>query len=123
MDKNGGNATGGTKDAATLKRCTESESTFDLWRNIHPGTKQHTWSKADKSIQTRIDRIYISKHRETESTAKIVACPILDHDLVQATIVFPQENPRGSGTWKLNNELLKDSGILVNTKRTFHNTK
>ena len=86
-----------------------SENTVDLWRNIHPGTKQYTWSNADKSIQTRIDRIYLSKNLETESTAKIVACPISDHDAVQATIVFPQENPRGPGTWKLNNELLKDS--------------
>jgi hypothetical protein len=110
MDKTGGNTKRGTKGADTLNRWTDSVNTVDLWRTRHLGTRQYTWSNAGTSIQTRIDRIYISKHLEAESTANIVACPISDHDAVQTTIVFPQENPRGPGTWKLNNELLNDRG-------------
>ena len=109
MDKTGGNPDRRTPGVTQLHRWTNNEDTRDIWRTKHPHVKQFTWEKADKTIKTRIDRIYITTSLIETATANIVTCPLSDHDAVTATIQLPCENPRGPGIWKLNNTILSDT--------------
>ena len=108
MDKQGGNPIRGTKGLPQLHEWTNSEKTVDLWRTKHPKIKQYTWSNADNTISTRIDRVYVSATLTEKAEAKIVTCPLSDQDAVVARIHFPNENLRGPGIWKLNSEILTD---------------
>lgn len=109
VDKVGGNPARGLAGNAELMTWTNTLGINDAWRAQHPKTRKFTWSKADQSIQTRIDRIFIPKELIGKADSSIVVCPLSDHETVTTTIPFPTEQPRGPGVWKLNNDLLKNS--------------
>ena len=74
----------------------------------------------DKTIHTRLDRIYTSKKIKT-TTSKIQPTSLSDHDGVAVTFLISEENPRGSGIWKMNKtnskKFFKTFGITGKTKK------
>ena len=62
----------------------------------------------DKTIHTRLDRIYTSKKIKI-TTSKIQPTSLSDHDSVSVTFQISEENPRGSGIWKMNTSILQQN--------------
>ena len=70
----------------------------DVWRNLNPYKKQFSWSSSNQSLQSRIDRIYISNELiSAKPEAKIIPFPWSDHDIVTSTITIPNTAPSGPG--------------------------
>ena len=65
-----------------------------------------TYHNPDETIHTRLDRIYISKKIKTK-TSKIQPTSLSDHYRVSVTFQISEENPRGSGMWKMNMSILQ----------------
>ena len=65
-----------------------------------------TYHNPDKTIHTRLDRIYISKKLKTK-TSKIQPTSLSDHYGVSVTFQISEENPRGSGFWKMYMSILQ----------------
>ena len=110
LDKTGGNPSRGLIGNNELASFVSAIKTVDVWRATHPHTKQYTWANPDRSIQTRIDRIYVSQDLIPGTDSAIAFCPFTDHDAVTVNIAIPLANHRGPGTWKLDTTLLQDPG-------------
>ena len=96
LDKLGGNKS--SIHVIGLEKITEiknKHNLVDIWRKINPFKRLFTYHNPDKTIHTRLDRIYTSKKIKIK-TSKIQ--PFLsDHDGVSVTFQISEENPRGSG--------------------------
>ena len=106
LDKLGGNKSSihviGLEKITQIKN---KHNLVDIWRKIHPFKRLFTYHNPDKTIHTRLDRIYTSKKIKIK-TSKIQ--PFLsDHDGVSVTFQISEENPRGSGIWKMNTSILQ----------------
>ena len=107
LDKLGGNKS--SIHVIGLEKITEiknKHNLVDIWRKINPSKRLFTYHNPDKTIHTRLDRIYISKKIKTK-TSKIQPTPLSDHDGVSVTFQISEENPRGSGIWKMNTSILQ----------------
>lgn len=78
----------------------------DIRSKINPSKKLFTYHNPDKTIHTRLDRIYISKTIKTK-TLKINPISLSDHESKSALFQIREENPRGNGIWKMNTSILK----------------
>ena len=76
----------------------------DAWRDTHPSKHQYTYRKQRQTIQSRIDRIYLSK-RLNYRDCKIIPLGVSDHDAPFLTIDITNNNNRET-SWKLNNSIL-----------------
>ena len=105
LDKFGGNLSV-HKDYDDLK------TTFrllDVWRRLHPNSREFTWFNSDMSIGSRLDKFLISKDLFQPSfLCDITPCPLSDHDFVSFVFDIPECIKHGPGVWKLNNSLLSD---------------
>ena len=107
LDKLGGNTS--SIHLIGLEAITEIKNKYnlvDIWRKINPSKRLFTYHNPDKTIHTRLDRIYISKKIKTK-TCKIQPTSLSDHDGVSVTFQISEENPGGSGIWKMNTSVLK----------------
>ena len=111
MDRYGGNPrekhTWGLATLNTLKRET---NVVDIWRQLYPKRKEFTWHSLYDNVQSRLDRIYLSKEIvPLVNDVEIETFSISDHDLVAIDMTPPEPpTPRGPGYWKMNNSLLKN---------------
>ena len=78
----------------------------DIWGKINPSKRLFTYHNSDKTIHTRLDKIYISRKIKIK-TCKIQPTSLSDHDGVSVIFQINEENPRGSGIWKMNTSRLK----------------
>ena len=107
LDKLGGNTS--SIHLIGLEKITEIKNKHNLvnmWRKINPSKRLFTYHNPDKTIHTRLDRIYICKKLKTK-TSKIQPTSLSDHDGMSVTFQISEENPRGSGIWKMNTSILK----------------
>lgn len=78
-----------------------------IWRKTNPAKRHFTYHNSDKTIHSRLDRIYTSKTIKVK-TCKINPVSLSDHDSVTVILqMISEENPRGPGIWKLNISILK----------------
>ena len=86
-------------------------SAVDIWRHLYPKRKEFTWHSLWDNVQSRLDRIYVSKCLiPLVNDVEIISSSIADHDMVVMSIRPPEPPvPRGPGYWKLNNALLDDN--------------
>jgi len=105
LDKFGGNV-------SIHKECDDLKSDFrllDVWRKLHPNSREFSWFNADMSIGSRLDKFLISKDLFQPSfKCDITPCPLSDHDFVSFVFDVPESIRYGPGVWKLNNSLLDD---------------
>ena len=83
MDRFGGNPHGSI-GSPELKRLLSKYHLIDIWRHQHPSLKTCTWSNADHSIMSRLDKFYISVDLVDDSkiVTGIQPCHLSEHDLV-----------------------------------------
>ena len=79
---------------------------IDIWRKINPHKRLFTYHNPDKTIHTRLDRIYITDNI-TVKTSTIYPISLSDHDGVTVSFQIRETNPKGPGIWKLNSSILK----------------
>ena len=107
LDKLGGNTSNthliGLNHLTEIKK---EHNLVDIWRKHNPIKRTFTFHNHDKTIHSRLDRIYISKTTKTK-TCKIIHISLTDHDGVSVILQVSEENPRGPGIWKLNTSILK----------------
>ena len=106
LDKLGGNVN-------VCRAISEFKNNFhltDIWRKLHPKSREFTWFNSDLSIASRLDKFYISSDLvQFVSSSSISPCCFSDHDFVALVIKFPNCAPHGPGLWKFNNSLLTDT--------------
>ena len=108
MNRFGGNPSHGSIGSPEMKRLLSRYHLVDIWRKQHPKLKTCTWSNADRSIMSRLDKFYISSELADEwAVSGIHSCHLSDHDLISLTL-FDTDHviTWGGGVWKLNTSLL-----------------
>ncbi len=108
LDKFGGNVSI-HKEYDSLKN---DFALIDVWRKLHPNSREFTWFNSNFSIGSRLDKFLISKELFTsDCKCEISPCPLSDHDFVSFVFDIPDGVRRGPGTWKFNNSLLDDKSF------------
>ena len=90
----------------TLTDIKNQHNLIDIWRKLNPGERLYTYHNPDKTIHSRLDRIYITDDIKVK-TAKIYPFSLSDHDGVTVSFQIREMNPKGPGIWKLNTSILK----------------
>ena len=106
LDRLGGNPNKThTIGLENLEKIKNKLNLIDTWRKNNPFQKLFTYHNGDKTIHSRIDRIYISKQIKLIKS-QITPNTISDHDSVTTTIQINKKEPKGPGIWKLNTNIL-----------------
>ena len=88
----------------------------DIFRDLHPHTKQFTRFQRNPLTASRLDFFLISKSLASQIQQCVIAQSIKsDHNLVTRTI-SNEYLPHGPGYWKFNNELLQNEDYVLKTK-------
>uniref|UniRef100_A0A3B5PV23 Reverse transcriptase domain-containing protein n=1 Tax=Xiphophorus maculatus TaxID=8083 RepID=A0A3B5PV23_XIPMA len=96
-----------------LKQLVSSHSLVDVWRRMHAGFRQYTWShiKEGKISLARLDRFYCFKHHfNVFKTCQIVPVPFTDHSLLLGSVFIRNILPR-SAYWHFNSALIYDQSF------------
>ena len=114
LDKFGGNISI-HKEYESLKN---DFALVDVWRNLHPGSREFTWFNSSFSSGSRLDKFLVSR----ELLSPVVECnisprPISDHDFVSLVFNIPTGVKRGPGVWNFNNFLLKDKDFCTTIEK------
>ena len=114
LDKFGGNVSI-HKEYEPLKN---DFALVDVWRNLHPASREFTWFNSSRSIGSRLDKFLISRELLSPGIrCDISPCPISDHDFVSLVFDIPTGVKRGPGVWNLNNSLLKDKDFCTSIEK------
>ena len=114
LDKFGGNISI-HKEYESLKN---DFALVDVWRNLHPGSREFTWFNSSLSIGSRLDKFLVSRELLSPGVeCNISPCPISDHDFVSFVFDIPTGVKRGPGVWNFNNSLLKDKDFCTTIKK------
>ncbi len=85
----------------------------DPWRVLNPDTKRYTWRKNNPIKQARLDYFLISSELlNLIGVADIMPGYRTDHSIVTIGLNKGSNIIRGRGSWKFNNELLKEEEFL-----------
>ena len=86
----------------------------DVWRNLHPGSREFTWFNSSFSIGSRLDKFLVSRELLSPGVeCNISPCPISDHNFVSLVFDIPAGVKRSPGVWNFNNSLLKDKDFCT----------
>jgi exonuclease III len=111
IDKIGGNDDYGTIGEEHMQSLKADFSLIDIYRAKHGTSVAATWTSADGSISSRLDRFYISRSLSPQTkNVKITPCADSDHCFVDMTLKIKTvgNNVMGPGFWKCNNKTLSD---------------
>ena len=113
LDKLGSRNTYATTGIKELNNIKNDFILIDVWRQNNPYKKQFSWSTTDQTLQSRIDRIYVSHDLIPNNPhSTFINFPWSDHDIVTSIITVPDTPQPGPGTWKLNTSLLDDKNYV-----------
>ncbi|MBN3281143.1 YTX2 protein, partial [Polyodon spathula] len=88
----------------------ESSDLVDIWRCLHPSSRQYTWSQyhTDCVYRARLDRFYTSKNDLNKFIkARIIPSSLSDHHCLLITVLI-QSEPHRASYWHFNVKLLQD---------------
>ena len=110
MDRFGSNVSDYSQESSqALAHLFDSCCTIDIWRYLHPTSKQFTWSARNGSLSSRIDLIGCPvAWVPSMSSSEILPFPFSDHCAVLLSGSFPSLIPPGPGVWKLNISTLEN---------------
>ena len=110
MDRFGSNVSDYSQESShALAHLFYSCCTTDIWRYLHPTSKQFTWSARNGSLSSRIDLIGCPvAWVPSMSSCEILPFPFSDHCAVLLSGSFPSLIPPGPGVWKLNVSILEN---------------
>ena len=114
LDKFGGNISI-HKEYESLKN---DFALVDVWRNLHPGSREFTWFNSSFSIQSRLDKVLVSRELLSPGVeCNISPCPISDHNFVSLAFNIPTGIKCGPGVWNFNNSLMKDKDFCATIEK------
>lgn len=101
----------------------EDLSLVDPFRELHEQMKRYTWRKPTPLKQARLDFFLITENL-MPSAQKVDILPSYrsDHSTVVLSIKI-NEFKKGSGLWKFNNSLLRDSEYITTIKNCINQVK
>lgn len=106
LDKFGGNI-------SLAQYLTDFRSAFsftDIWRALHPRSREVSWFNSNFTVGSRLDKFFVSRNIvDMISSCAFSPCCFSDHDFLHFHANFDNAIPRGPGLWKFNNSLLADS--------------
>lgn len=111
MDRNHAEPHPGSQQA--LKQLMSSHGLVDVWRRMHTGSRQFTWSHFTdgKISMARLDRIYCFKHHfSIFKDCRILPVGFTDHSLVLCRVFIRNMLPR-SAYWHFNSVLTFDQSF------------
>ena len=110
MDRFGSNVLDYSQESShTLAHLFDSCCTTDIWRYLHPTSKQFTWSTRNGSLSSCIDLIGCPvAWLPSMSSCEILPFPFSDHCAVLLSGSFPSLIPPWPGVWKLNISMLEN---------------
>ena len=110
MDSFGSNVSDYSQESShALAHLFYSCCTTDIWRYLHPTSKQFTLSARNGSLCSRIDLIGCPvAWVPSMSSCEILPFPFSDHCAVFLSGSFPSLIPPGPGVWKLNISILEN---------------
>ena len=79
---------------------------INILRKLNPDKILYTYHNPDKTIHTRLDRIYITDDIKVK-TSKIYTLSLSDHDGGTVSFQIREISPKRPGIWKLNTLILK----------------
>ena len=94
----------------TLRQLVSSHGLVDVWRRMHTGSRQYTWShvKQGRISLARIDRFYCFKHHfNVFKTCQILPVAFTDHSLLLGNVFITNILPK-SAYWHFNLALTYD---------------
>ena len=90
----------------------------DVWRNLHPGSREFTWFNSSYSIRSRLDKFLVSRELLSPGVeCNIPPCPISDHDFVSLAFDIPTGVKHGLGVWNFHNSLVKDKDFCATIEK------
>lgn len=99
-------STEGSRYRATVEAFNDSLHLVDLWRTLHPTTRQFSFRRAQ--MASRLDYWFISEHMlDPNTTSTITPYPLSDHAAITLR-VGNVPTPPGPGLWRLDNDLLQN---------------
>ena len=83
-----------------------------MWRHRNSNTQEFTWSNHNGSVQSRLDRIYISVDViDLVRCAHITPSTYSDHCLMIVELKLPSIIEPGGGFWKLDFDYLQHQAL------------
>ena len=120
-DKKGGNSTTHSNSLKEVQNMENLLDLIDVWRVFNPDTKRFTWRRTKPEIHSRLDFFLVSASlTPTIRNADILPGYKTDHSLITIHLAN-NNNPRGSGFWKLNTSFLLDDEYVDLIKKTIDN--
>ena len=92
----------------------DNDKYVDIWREQHPNDCKFTWM-AHKNVPTwsRIDYFLVSQSLRNQCVnSEILPSICSDHSLISMEFTS-SENVRGPGSWKFNDEFLKNENFVI----------
>ena len=90
----------------------------DVWRNLHPGSREFKWFNSSYSIRSRLDKFLVSRELLSPGVeCNIPPCPISDHNFVSLAFDIPTGVKHSLGVWNFNNSLVKDKDFCATIEK------
>ena len=91
-----------------LTRLIKKYSLLDIWRIMHPSSKQYTWRNTSLKRASRLDFWLVNKTVKTKTSYTDIRPAIrADHNAISLKICTKQRK-KGPGYWKINTNVLND---------------
>jgi exonuclease III len=106
--------------AQLLNNTTRTHSLIDVWREHHPNSMQFTYRGNQRTQpQSRLDRIYITKHG-IHRTHSAQICPYFADHAGLTVVITTTPQTKQPRTWRFQNRLLNDQDYIDIIKNTIH---
>jgi hypothetical protein len=90
---------------------------FDAYRHKFPTGTRTTWSNADRSVESRLDRFYLSRSFLPSLTdVSIFPASLSDHAVVQVTVSLTGSRSTRPEYWKCNVSVLDDPDLVIHAE-------
>ena len=126
LDRKGGNPNKThTLGLDYLTKIKQTNNLTDIWQKENPHKTLFTFNNKNQQIHSRIDRFYITNNQRIKNVS-IVPNGLSDHDAMQIKIEIKNPNVSGTGYWKLNTSILKQTSfqkLFKNFGKDWHKEK
>ena len=126
LDRKGGNPNKThTLGLDYLTKIKQTNNLTDIWQKENPHKTLFTFHNKNQQIHSRIDRFYIKNNQRIKNVS-IVPNGLSDHDAMQIKIEIKNPNVSGTGYWKLNTSILKQTSfqkLFKNFGKDWHKEK
>ncbi len=94
-------------ESLSIKKMIKELGIIDVWRDLHPSTKQFTFYSHPHAVYSRIDYFFMFRtDRHRVSDCSIGVRDVSDHSGVHMKVHF--DAPQRNTVWRLNTSLLND---------------